>query len=116
MRLLHCCDRTEPPKLHTSSHHCKSAKILWTQGDKYNLPARICKISIYFRILCYQKERSGGGEWKKMLSIFRGRCIQHSKGLLTLKVLDTTIDAQWEGMGDVGSVRYKPALLTHARA
>ena len=31
--------------------------------------------------------------------------------LLTHKVLVTTIDAQWEGMGDVGSVRYEPALL-----
>ena len=30
---------------------------------------------------------------------------------LTLKVLVTTIDAQWEGMGDVGSVRYELALL-----
>ena len=31
--------------------------------------------------------------------------------LLTLKVLVTTIDAQWEGVGDVGSARYEPALL-----
>ena len=31
--------------------------------------------------------------------------------LLTLTVLVATIDAQWEGMGDVGSARYKPALL-----
>ena len=31
--------------------------------------------------------------------------------LLTLKVLVTTIDAQWEGMGNVGSARYEPALL-----
>ena len=30
---------------------------------------------------------------------------------LTLKVLVTTIDAQWEGMGDVGSARYEPALV-----
>ena len=30
---------------------------------------------------------------------------------LTLKVLVATIDAQWEGRGDVGSVRYEPALL-----
>ena len=30
---------------------------------------------------------------------------------LTLKVLGATIDAQWEGMGDVGSARYEPALL-----
>ena len=31
--------------------------------------------------------------------------------LLTLKVLVTTIDAQWEGMGDVGSARCEPALV-----
>ena len=31
--------------------------------------------------------------------------------LLTLKVLVMTINAQWEGMGDVGSARYEPALL-----
>ena len=31
--------------------------------------------------------------------------------LLTLKVLVATTDAQWEGMGDVGSARYEPALL-----
>ena len=31
--------------------------------------------------------------------------------ILTLTVLVTTIDAQWEGMGDVGSARYEPALL-----
>ena len=31
--------------------------------------------------------------------------------ILTLKVLVTTIDAQWEGMGDVGLARYEQALL-----
>ena len=31
--------------------------------------------------------------------------------ILTLKVLVVTIDAQCEGMGDVGSVRYEPVLL-----
>ena len=31
--------------------------------------------------------------------------------LLTLKVLVTAIDAGREGMGDVGSARYEPALL-----
>ena len=30
---------------------------------------------------------------------------------LTLEVLVASIDAQWEGMGDVGSARYEPALL-----
>ena len=31
--------------------------------------------------------------------------------ILALIVLVATIDAQWEGMGDVGSARYEPALL-----
>ena len=31
--------------------------------------------------------------------------------MLTLTVLVTTIDAQWEGMGNEGSARYEPALL-----
>ena len=30
---------------------------------------------------------------------------------LTLTVLVATIDAQWEGMGDIVSARYEPALL-----
>ena len=30
---------------------------------------------------------------------------------LTLTVVGATIDAQWEGMGDVGSARYEQALL-----
>ena len=30
---------------------------------------------------------------------------------LTLQVIVTTTDAQWEGMGDVGSARYELALL-----
>ena len=40
-------------------------------------------------------------------------CQKHGWGWLglTLKVLVATIDAQWEGMGDVESVRYEPALL-----
>ena len=33
------------------------------------------------------------------------------RDILTLKVLVMTIDVQWEGMGDVGSARYEPALL-----
>ena len=32
-------------------------------------------------------------------------------GMLTLKVLVTTIDAQLVGDGNVGSMRYEPALL-----
>ena len=46
-----------------------------------------------------------------MLSLSKSHGFCHNGGLLTLKVLVTTIDAQWEGMGDVGSARYEPALL-----
>ena len=35
----------------------------------------------------------------------------NSEVVLTLKVLVTTIDTQWEGMGDVGSARCELALL-----
>ena len=35
----------------------------------------------------------------------------HALQSLTLTVLVATIDEQWEGMGDVGLVRYEPALL-----
>ena len=38
-------------------------------------------------------------------------CVPIVWNILTLKVLVATIDAQWEGMGDVGSARYEPALL-----
>ena len=37
--------------------------------------------------------------------------ISHCLRKLTLTVLVTTTDAQWEGMGDVGSARYELALL-----
>ena len=38
-----------------------------------------------------------------------GPMCQHTH--LTLKVIVLTIDAQWVGMGDVGSARYELALL-----
>ena len=38
-------------------------------------------------------------------------CVQQLIIALTLEVLVATTDAQWEGMEDVGSARYEPALL-----
>ena len=46
-----------------------------------------------------------------MISGLKGKTHGLKTSCLTLKVLVTTIDAQWEGMGDVGSARYEPALL-----
>ena len=51
--------------------------------------------------------------------MYSGSCIsppflillQPFTNILTLKVLVVTIDAQWAGMGDVGSASYEPALL-----
>ena len=34
---------------------------------------------------------------------------------ITHKVLVTTIDAQWEGVGDVGLARYEPHYFPHTR-
>ena len=39
------------------------------------------------------------------------KCSNNYSNRLTLKVLVMIIGAQWEGMGDVGSARYEPALL-----
>ena len=46
-----------------------------------------------------------------MIIAVSGHLICFCEPFLTLKVLVATIDAQWEGMGDVGSARYEPALL-----
>ena len=46
-----------------------------------------------------------------MTSVLYSHISTNIGSFLTLKVLVATIDAQWEGMGDVGSVRYEPALL-----
>ena len=40
---------------------------------------------------------------------------ERTSDTLTLKVLVATIDAQWEGMGDVGSARYERHYIPHAR-
>ena len=52
-----------------------------------------------------RKVADGKGLWYSSSSVLASCCS------LTLKVLVTTIDAQWEGMRDVGSARYEPALL-----
>ena len=38
-------------------------------------------------------------------------CMNCACAMLALKVLVATIDAQWEGMGDVGSARYTTSLM-----
>ena len=43
------------------------------------------------------------------LYLFRYAWVCNHK--LTLTMLVTAIDVQWEGMGDVGSARYEPTLL-----
>ena len=51
--------------------------------------------------------------WDSLLTVglFARRDFIVTPRELILKVLVTTVDAQWEGMGDVGLARYEPALL-----
>ena len=49
-------------------------------------------------------------EQVSLLDVF-WNCVIGQQVMLTLTVLVATIDAQWEGMGDVGSARYELALL-----
>ena len=65
-------------------------------------------ITVYIYIYIYMSMFSS--------NVFRNfcRCVLFkllSTLFLTLKVLIVTIDAQWEGLGDIGSARYEPALL-----
>ena len=60
-----------------------------------------------------QEERD---DLKAQVATYTSRCqvrvtLIYLYFILTLTVLVTIIDAQWEGMGDVGSARYEPALL-----
>ena len=59
-----------------------------------------------------RQSRQNGG--KHLITNKQGICLtlnEQNVHQLTLTVLVATIDAQWEGMEDVGSARYEPALL-----
>ena len=58
--------------------------------------------------LCAEDNINGSGQYNKRANSCPCIIIITKQ---TLTVLVTTIDAQWEGMGDVGSARYEPALL-----
>ena len=47
-----------------------------------------------------------------MLTVNPNTAKNYTNQILTLTVLVTITDAQWEGMWDVGSARYEPALLS----
>ena len=71
-----------------------------------------CFILIYHneRIQSTDTGQSSGSSLLAFISVaHNNRC---SCIILTLTVLVMTIDAQWEGMGDVGLARYEPALLS----
>ena len=46
-----------------------------------------------------------------MTAVYTQVLLAGDLSVVTLTVLVTTIDAQWEGMRDVGSARYEPALF-----
>ena len=50
-------------------------------------------------------------QWAALLHCLQRLSKPYFHTLVTLKVLVAKTDAQWEGMGDVGSARYELALL-----
>ena len=64
-------------------------------------------LQYWFSCLCHENVQPNETSVYRQLGGKRVQLVT----VLTLKVLVTTIDAQWEGMGDVGSARYEPALL-----
>ena len=61
-------------------------------------------------------EESDNGAAIIFMLCYVNKCARGNTGFMsvvlsTLTVLVATIDALWEGMGDVGSARYEPALL-----
>ena len=67
------------------------------------------------RMLCHRliapSQEATVCRMKFTMKFFKAYGMLNVSQLLTLKVLVVTIDAQWEGMGDVGSARYEPAIL-----
>ena len=95
--------------------------IVWDKGAKLH-QWKALKISGMACRVCMRRYQGWGSRWRnahgqcqtfKILQSFPIlNCYSRLMwGTLTLKVLVATIDAQWEGMGDVGSARYEPALL-----
>ena len=75
-------------------HHCRALSDMvtfcvyqWLESHPWHAPRTCFPITYLFA-------------WKIARKVYK-ICV----------LLVTTIDAQWEGMGDVGSARYKPALL-----
>ena len=64
-----------------------------------------------FFVLCNWLSTSPDADLQHTISNCKSMWLSHYSFNIALKVLVTTIDAQWEGMGDVGWQRYEPALL-----
>ena len=87
------CHKKCSPQVHRD---CQG-DVKWVPGGKIISLCYLVCLAVMLRIL-------GCDTYQVPLSIV----VQ----TLTLTVLVATIDAQWEGMGDVGSARYEPALLS----
>ena len=74
---------------------CCALECIW--NDWQWVPSRLGTIQPHFDFLV------------RGVTVQRASILVH--WILTLEVLVTTIDEQWQGMGDVGSARYEPALL-----
>ena len=93
--------------------HC--ASIVATSTLRDNIGVLPCSVFSFHITLYASSNREQFTAQVALLYLLRQNDTKHRYEeilyKLTLTVLVTTIDAQWEGMGDVGSARYEPALL-----
>ena len=96
-------NRSNPHSLchFTLIHSCMLC--VWSAVGGYRLWTRLSDDDVHVHLLCLPVSSSPDG------SVVDEQL--RSRNKLTLKVLVMTTDAQWEGMGDVGSARYESALL-----
>ena len=81
-------------------------------GDREQTDRQTDKRCSIYSMMIYQGARCSMGEMHTYPVELKNKQLHTTQiAFLTLTVLVVTIDAQSEGMGDVGSARYEPALL-----
>ena len=101
-RLAYCCSREVKAYIVVIIFYkCKTMSLWHPRTDSYKHNHTVVLIILSWAIV----------RWGRVAMPCNTNASSELSYILTLKVLVVTIDAHWEGMGDVGSARYEPALL-----
>ena len=90
---MHCIAGSTPACV-IVGRHTGSGAARWLPWESSNILRKIPEMAI-----------------KRNFTYFTYPQCYQAHNHLNLTVLVTTIDAQWVGIGDIGSARYEPALL-----